>query len=63
MVNRVNLDDAEVQRLALIEEAAAVEPRAGRRAGKGRGTLWMADDFDAPLPPEMLDGFEGLPKT
>lgn len=24
-----------------------------------RGTLWLADDFDAPLPDDLLDGFEG----
>ncbi len=40
----------------------AVGPSVRRRAGKGRGTVWMADDFDAPLPPEVLDGFEGTPK-
>ena len=40
----------------------AVGPSVRRRAGKGRGTVWMADDFDAPLPPEVLDGFAGTPK-
>ena len=24
-----------------------------------RGTLWVAEDFDAPLPDDLLDGFEG----
>jgi hypothetical protein len=40
----------------------AVGPSVRRRADKGRGTVWMADDFDAPLPPEVLDGFEGTAK-
>lgn len=24
-----------------------------------RGTLWVAEDFDAPLPDDLLDAFEG----
>ena len=30
-----------------------------RRLGAGRGQVRVADDFDAPLPAEILDGFEG----
>jgi prevent-host-death family protein len=30
-----------------------------RRPGLGRGTVWMSDDFDAPLPRELLRAFEG----
>lgn len=44
-----------------MAKLVAVGPSV-RRAGMGRGTVWMADDFDAPLPPEVLDGFEGTPK-
>lgn len=30
-----------------------------RRPGRGKGRITMADDFDAPLPNELLDAFEG----
>ena len=29
-----------------------------REPGKGRGQWAIGDDFDAPLPPDVLDGFE-----
>jgi prevent-host-death family protein len=33
---------------------------AGRRElGAMRGQIWMAEDFDAPLPPDVLAGFSG----
>ena len=32
-----------------------VKPRYGTEAGR----MWIADDFDAPLPEEILQGFEG----
>jgi prevent-host-death family protein len=28
-----------------------------RRPGAGRGRVWIADDFDAPLPAELLAAF------
>jgi prevent-host-death family protein len=28
-----------------------------RKLGTMRGKIWLADDFDAPLPPEALVGF------
>lgn len=31
-----------------------------RRPGRGRGRISMADDFEAPLPDDLLDAFEGL---
>ena len=31
----------------------------GRRIGAMKGKLVLADDFDAPLPDEILDAFEG----
>ncbi len=34
-------------------------PRRVRKLGALRGQISIADDFDAPLPPELLDGFEG----
>jgi prevent-host-death family protein len=35
---------------------------ARRRPGLGKGTVWMAPDFDAPLPEDVLDAFEGKPR-
>lgn len=33
--------------------------RAPRTPGLLKGKIWIADDFDAPLPEEILDSFEG----
>ena len=30
-----------------------------RMPGSAKGTLWVSEDFDAPLPEEILDHFEG----
>ena len=30
-----------------------------RRPGRAKGRIWMADDFDAPLPEALLRAFEG----
>ena len=35
---------------------------ARRRPGRAKGKIWMAADFDAPLPPDVLDGFAGKPE-
>jgi prevent-host-death family protein len=36
------------------------EPRRGPRVpDTHRGQIWMADDFDAPLPEDLLRAFEG----
>ena len=35
-----------------------LEPRVRRRPGGSKGKIWIAADFDAPLPDEMLDAFE-----
>lgn len=32
---------------------------AKRVPGSAKGKIWIAPDFDAPLPPELLDAFEG----
>jgi len=61
-----------VERAAAGEEiviAKAGKPRArlmplarakrARRPGGWRGKVWIAEDFDAPLPPEVLVGFLG----
>lgn len=34
-------------------------PITKRVAGSARGKLWMADDFDAELPEDVLKSFEG----
>jgi len=36
-----------------------VSPTRRRRPGGSKGRIWIANDFDAPLPPEMLAAFEG----
>lgn len=59
-----------VERAAAGEEiviAKAGSPRArlvplkrtgtGRRPGGWEGQVWIADDFDAPLPPELMKHF------
>lgn len=33
--------------------------RTPRRPGGWEGRVWIADDFDAPLPPDMQAAFEG----
>jgi len=35
------------------------DSRAERVPGRGRGKWRVAADFDAPLPPDLLDDFEG----
>lgn len=30
-----------------------------RRPGRGKGRITMADDFNSPLPDELLDAFDG----
>lgn len=61
-----------LQRVALGEEITIskagvpvarlvpVRPSEGKRPlGLFKGEIWMADDFDAPLPPDILAGFLG----
>jgi prevent-host-death family protein len=40
----------------LVPLTTPVEPR---RPGGWEGKVWVADDFDEPLPAEILAGFEG----
>lgn len=37
----------------------AFNARARRRPGGWKGKIQIAEDFDAPLPPEILEAFEG----
>ncbi|MGE0463819.1 MAG: type II toxin-antitoxin system Phd/YefM family antitoxin [Vicinamibacterales bacterium] len=32
---------------------------ARRRPGSAKGKIWIAEDFDAPLPPALADAFAG----
>ena len=43
-----------VARLVALDQA----PRP-RRRGRLKGKIWIADDFDAPLPAEVIAAFEG----
>lgn len=43
-----------VARLVAIDQA--LRPR---RRGRLKGKIWIAEDFDAPLPAEVLAAFEG----
>lgn len=44
-----------VARLVVFEQAEGEQ----RPLGLARGRIRMTDDFDAPLPEELLDAFEG----
>lgn len=35
------------------------DTRALRKRGRGKGAWHVSDDFDAPLPDDLLDAFEG----
>jgi prevent-host-death family protein len=43
-------------RARLLPVAAA---QTRRRPGGGKGKVWVAADFDAPLPPDVLAAFTG----
>jgi prevent-host-death family protein len=49
-----------------VARLVAVEPKKGkpRLLGMDEGRVWIADDFDAPLPDDLLKEFYGgtLPK-
>jgi prevent-host-death family protein len=49
-----------VARLVAVE----AKPKKVRPLGFARGEVWIADDFDAPLPDDLLKAFYGgtLPK-
>lgn len=36
-----------------------VRAAARRRPGRAKGALWVSDDFDAPLPDDVMRAFEG----
>lgn len=47
-----------------VARLVAVESKAKRPLGFARGEIWIADDFDAPLPDDLLKLFYGgeIPK-
>jgi prevent-host-death family protein len=47
-----------------VARLVAVEPKKKRPLGFARGEIWIADDFDAPLPDDLLAAFYGgeIPK-
>lgn len=60
------VDDAAAGKETIIAKAGRpmarlvpLRPAVQRKPGRGRGTVWMADDFDAPLPASLLRAFEG----
>ena len=42
-----------------VARLVGVEPKAKRPLGFARGEVWVADDFDAPLPDDLLAQFYG----
>jgi prevent-host-death family protein len=47
-----------------VARLVPIEPKVARRKlGIDRGRIWIADDFDAPLPDEVLAGFLGADTT
>jgi prevent-host-death family protein len=43
-----------------VARLVPIEPKiAKRKLGIDRGKIWIADDFDAPLPDDVLAGFLG----
>jgi len=43
-----------------VARLVPIEPKIARRElGIDRGKIWIADDFDAPLPDDVLAGFLG----
>lgn len=45
--------------VAVARLVPALSEKPKREPGDMRGKIWIAEDFDAPLPKEMLDAFEG----
>ncbi len=39
----------------------AEKPKKRREGGFWKGQVWIADDFDAPLPPDVLESFYSSP--
>ena len=42
-----------------VARLVPVAPKVRRKAGFDKGRIWVSPDFDAPLPDDLLDAFEG----
>jgi antitoxin (DNA-binding transcriptional repressor) of toxin-antitoxin stability system len=45
--------------VALVRLVVVKKPMKKRPMGMDRGKVWIADDFDAPLPDDLLKAFYG----
>ena len=42
-----------------VARLVAMPERKKRKLGLAKGQIWISDDFDAPLPPDIQEAFEG----
>ena len=42
-----------------LAKLVPIRDAARRRPGRGKGKIWMAADFDAPLPADLVEAFNG----
>lgn len=42
-----------------VARLVAMPERKKRTLGLAKGEIWISDDFDAPLPPDIQEAFEG----
>jgi prevent-host-death family protein len=42
-----------------LARLVAMPERKRRRLGLAKGRIWVGDDFDDPLPPDIQEAFEG----
>ena len=42
-----------------LAKLVPIRDAARRRPGRGKGRIWMAADFDAPLPADLVEAFNG----
>lgn len=48
----------EFAELLVRRTARLARRRKRRQLGRMRGEIWVSDDFDAPLPPDLQEAFE-----
>lgn len=60
LLERVQQEDVDVVVTQDGVPVARLTPvRTSRTSGMDAGKVWIAPDFDAPLPDDLLDAFEG----
>ena len=52
-------DEVEITNRGQVMARLVAPERRKPRYGSEAGRMWIADDFDAPLPEEILQDFEG----